>query len=538
MPGRTSLALLLLIAATALMAAPDASARSKCKKGERAVEKGTPAYSGPGLGFGVTHVFPAERCVPMLRTTEDGSFALVPVDAGRVGWVALGIVDADLSEDEEAEPRPVEQPYEVLALRAMSLRAQPRFDGQVLKALAAKEKLRVTGTSPDGLWLYVETSDGKGPKGWVSRYQTAATLPEADSPPRAGEKPWVIRGPTTTATPIPPPPEGSAASARADAEGNDAKPGEDTADTPGGEGGVAPVNGEGADGALPPAGVSAEARRLVGRGHEIGFAVSVGQWSQRYLSDAQNDPFYKYELSSTGPAVTLGYAFRDDFPLVADARLDFGLFGFEAVPPGGNAPVYTSVFSTGLAAHLGWRLHGDEDVDLEAGAGVGGHLVWVGDLDVGGQRVDAFTPGLYLDALRPYVAARARLGGGDFGLVSLEAAVPLGAYLMVYDPGTKYLEDYKDIPIGDAPKLPRPGDEPADPNATPEPPILHPAVGVEARLRYALPLGDTIRLRAGFALGVRQTFLSGPGVRVRGIYTEATNIDLLGSLDLGVDFSF
>lgn len=535
MPGRSTLALLLLIAATVLAASPEASAQRRCKKGERRVTKGTPAYGGPALGFDVTHVFPSARCVPMLRTTEDGQFALVPIDGGRVGWVALGLVEAELSEAKDAAPTPVEEPYEVLALRATSLRAQPRFDARVLKAIDAKDKLRVTGTSPDGLWLFVEPPKGKGAKGWVSRYQTATELPAADSAPSAGSTPWVIRGPTTTATPVEPPPASleKAAAEKSAEEGEE--PADGAREDEAGEGGEGPADGEGAPKVAPD---ESGEPRLLGRGQELSFAVSVGQWSQRYLSDAQNDAFYKYDLSSTGPATSFAYAYRGDFPLVAELRLDLGLYGFELVPPGATAPVYTSVFTTGLAAQLGWRLHGDEVVDLEAGLGTGGSLVWMGDLEVGGQRVDVFTPGLYLDAIRPYVAARTRLAGGTLGLVSLEAAIPLGGYLMVYDPGATYLEQYKNVPISDVPKLPRPGEEAGDADGTPEPPLLHPAVGVEARLRYALPLGDTVRLRAGFALGVRQAFLKGPGVRVSGIYTEATNIDLLGSFDLGADFSF
>lgn len=520
---RSPLALFLLIAAVLLGAAPDASARrASCKRGERRVVKGTAAYGGPALGFEVSYVFPATRCVAVLRTTEDGSFALVPIDDGRVGWVAAGLVEADLSEDKGAKPTPVTSPYDVLALRATSIRRQPRFDARVVTTVDAKQKLKVTGTSPDGLWLFVEA---KGGEGWVSRYQTARELPSAESTPSAGDAPWVIRGPTTTATPVAPPKASLENAAAADAQEGDTSAGEAADEGKRGapDAVAAPVDGS---------------ARWLGRGQEVSFAVSLGQWSQRYLSDAQNDAFYKYDLSSTGPAATLAYAYRGDFPVVADVRLNLGLFGFDLVPPGAADPVYTPVFVTDLAAHVGWRLHGDAHVDVEAGVGAGTALVWIGDLEVAGDRVDAFTPGLYLDALRPYVAARTRLAGGDLGLVSLEAAIPLGGYLMVYDPGSKYLEDFKDVPIVDAPKPPRPGDEDADPDAEVEPPVLHPALGVEARLRYALPLGDVVRLRASLALGVRQAFIGGPGVRASGIYTEATNIDFLGSFDLGADFSF
>lgn len=519
MLARSPLALLLLIAAV-LFGAPEAGARKACKRGERRVVKGTAAYGGPALGFDVTHVFPSSRCVEVLRTTADGSFALVPIGGGRVGWVAAGLVEADLSEEKGAEPTPVAEPYEVLAVRATSIRRQPRFDARVVATVQAKDKLRVTGTSPDGLWLFV---DGKAGEGWVSRYQTARELPAAESAPSAGAEPWVIRGPTTTATPVAPP-QAALEKAQADDEPPEGAP--DAAP---------PREGAPSEGA-PPALVE-DGARLLGRGQEVSFAVSVGQWSQRYLSDARNDAFYKYDLSSTGPAATLAYAYRGDFPLVGEVRLDLGLFGFDLTPPGAAEPVYTQVMTADLAAQLGWRLHGDEIVDVEAGLGTGMALFWIGDLEVAGTRVDAFTPGLYLDALRPYVAARTRLAGGDLGLVSLEAAVPLGGYLMVYDPGTKYLEDFKDVPIVDVPKPPRPDAE-GDPDEEVEPPLLHPAVGVEARLRYALPLGDVVRLRASFALGVRQAFISGPGVRASGIYTEATNIDVLGSFDLGADFSF
>ncbi len=516
-----SLALPLLLCLAVTSAATEADARrSQCKKRERRVVKGSAAYGGPALGFEVTYVFPSSRCVDVLRTTADGSFALVAIEDGRVGWVATGLVEADLSEEKGAKPAPVASPYEVLAVRDTSLRKHPRFDARVLTTVHAKAKLQVTGTSPDGLWLYVES---KGEQGWVSRYQVAVALPAEKSPPTAGDGAWTIRGPRAGAAPP------RASVERAQAEGGDEK----------GDGGKQ----EGAlpdDGSAAPADAAAAAAgpRLLGRGQEISFAISVGQWSQTYASDAQGDAFYKYDLSSTGPAGTLSYAYRGDFPLVADAQLNLGLFGFDLAPPGapGEDPIYTSVFHAALAAHVGWRLHGDEIVDVEAGLGSGLSVVWIGDIEVAGTRVDAFTPGVYLDAVRPYVAARTRLAGGALGLVSLEAAVPLGGYLMVYDPGTKYLDDYDGVPVLDVPKPRHPDAEAADGEA--EPPVMHPAVGVEARLRYAFPLGDVVRLRASLGIGARQAFIGGPGVRASGIYTEATNIDFLGSFDLGADFSF
>lgn len=527
LPLRSPLALIFLLT-VAVTASSEAEARKqRCKSGDRRVVKGTAVYGGPGLGFDVTYVFPGSRCVKVLRSTDDGSFALVPIADGRVGWVAAGLVEADLSEKKGAEPVAVASPYDVIALRATSVRRQPRFDAFVVSTAGPQDTLKVTGTSPDGLWLYVEM---KGAKGWVSRYQTGTELPKPDSAPTAGSGAWTLREPSASSTPpLTPPPKASLAKdTKATKAASDDK--EREGESPGGK----PAEEEGgADDDVLVLGSGP----LLGRGHEVSFAISLGQWSQRYLSDAQGDAFYKYELGSTGPAGTMSYAYRGDLPLVGELRVGAGLYGFDLVPPGAADPVYTPVFTAELAAQVGWRLHGDETVDVEAGLGTGGALVFIGDLVVSDGRVDAFTPGIYLDAVRPYVAARSRLAGGDLGLVSLEAAVPLGAYVMLYDPGTKYLDDYKDAPIVDVPKPPRADAEAVD-DAGVDPPVLHPAVGVEGRLRYALPLGDVVRLRASFGLGVRQAFITGPGVRVNGIYTEATNIDVVGSFDLGADFGF
>lgn len=520
---RSPLALLVLLT-VAVTASSEADARKqRCKSGDRRVVKGTAVYGGPGLGFDVTYVFPGSRCVNVLRSTDDGSFALVPIADGRVGWVAAGLVEADLSEEKGAEPVAVASPYDVIALRATSVRRHPRFDAFVVSTAAPKATLKVTGTSPDGLWLYVET---KGAKGWVSRYQTGTELPKQDSAPTAGSGAWTLRAPSASSTP---PPKASLAK---DTKATKAASDDDESEGERGDG-EPPAREGGTDDDVP----ALASGPLLGRGQEISFAISLGHWSQRYLSDAQGDAFYKYELGSTGPAGTLSYAYRGDFPLVGELRVGAGLYGFDLVPPGAAEPVYTPVFTADVTAQVGWRLHGDEIVDVEAGLGTGGALVFISDLLVDDTPVDAFTPGLYLDAVRPYVAARSRLAGGDLGLVSLEAAVPLGAYVMLYDPGTKYLDDYKDAPIVDVAKPPRPDAEAVD-DGDVEPPVLHPAVGVEGRLRYALPLGDVVRLRASFGLGVRQAFITGPGVRVNGIYTEATNIDVVGSFDLGADFGF
>src|SRR5690606_12847373 len=149
---------------------------------------------------------------------------------------------------------------------------------------------------------------------------------------------------------------------------------------PDGEGSGSDDDGKGDEGASdvvsdPMAPASAA---LLGRGQEVSFAISVGQWSQRYLSDAQNDPYCQYALSSTGPAGTLSYASRGDFPVVADVRLSGGVFGFDLVAPGASEPSYTSVFTAELAAHVGWRLHGDEIVDVEAGVGSRASVIWAG----------------------------------------------------------------------------------------------------------------------------------------------------------------
>jgi hypothetical protein len=506
----------------ALAAPGEAEARRKaprrgqapCMEGQREVLPQTPAYGGPGLGFEVSHVFEGRVCAKVLRTTGDGKFSLVEVGAGRVGWVATGLVEVELSEAKGSKAALLEEPKTLVAMRSLALLRQPRFDAKANAVVDKGSELLVTGRSPDGLWWFVKANKDEG---WVSRYQVREALPEAGAAPSAGSGAWVVR-------PLAPPKDPPAAAVQKAVENQTEATALDEA------GPVLDEDGE-AQVALP-------APRLLGRGHEVSFAVRFGTWSQRYLSDAQNDPFYRYDLESTGPAGALSYAFRGDSRLVGEVAAQAGLFGFNLKPPGEAEPVYTSVVTAQLHGQLGWRLYGDADLDLEAGAGAGLGLVWINDLEVAGRTVDAFTPGLYLDVLRPYVAARSRLGGGTFGLVSFEATVPLGAYAMVYDPGQKYLDDKPPVFDPSSPPVLTEPDGDAKPLKDREPPILHPAIGLEGRVRYAFPFGDVVRLRLGAGLAVRQVFLTGPGVRVRGVYTEATNLDVMGSVDLGMDFGF
>lgn len=529
----TSLKRALLLAFTTVLAttfvAEDAHARkrrgrARCKKGERRVEADMPVFGGPGLGYETTHVFNKRTCVRVFRTTPDGTFALVAIDKGRVGWVATGQVEASLSEAEDAKPSDLEEPVERFVVRATPLRATPRFDGKVVVTVPAKTQVKATQGSPDGLWLWVTH---KKKSGWLSRYQLVDELPKEGSSPTAGKGAWVVREPELAK----PPPAASVAKAREP----DEKKGEGAAK---GEGEDAAVDGDGSP-AAPPS-------RLLGRGHEIAFGVVIGSWSQRYLSDAYDDPLGRYDLGSTGPALKLSYGFRGQFPVTFDLRFVGGLYGFNMVVPDAQTGefvnddvIYTPVFHGGLGLAVGVRLYGDDLVDVETGLGTGGHTIWIADLvDAGGDRLDAFTPGFYWDIARPHVSARTRLGGGEFGMASIEVGVPVGLYAMVYDPGGKWWDNKNDFPVVDQLRPPRAGeDPPVDPNDV-EPPILHPFVGVEGSFVYSFRLGESFQLDLGANLGVRQAFIGGPGVRAFGVYTQATNIDVLGGLTLGGTFGF
>jgi hypothetical protein len=528
------LALCLCVTAS-LVFAGDADARKKrgkkrCKRGQRFVEGGTPAYGGPGLGFETIHTFGNDGCVRVFRSTEDGRFSLVVTGKERAGWVATGQVESSLSSDDDAKPTKLEEARDVVVVRDTPLRAKPRFDARAVTTLKQGTKLNVTEGSPDGLWFWVVQG---GKKGWLSRYQTAGEMPAKGSTPSAGSGGWIVRPGDTEPTPPP-----VAAIEKAKAAADKPKEGDKPAEGDGAEGenvegeGEGAKTAEGAEGEVAPA-----TAKLIGRGHEISFAVTIGSWNQSYSSDAYEDPFYKYDLSSTGPAMQLAYAMRTDLPFLLDVRAGFGIFGFDLVLPGDNEPIYTPVIAADLGLAAGWRLYGDALVDVEAGVGSGLDIVWVSDLYDGNTLIDAFTPGFYIDALRPHVAARTRLGGGSLGLVTVEAGLPLGFYAMLYDPGGKYLDEFGNVPVVDQPRPPRLEEEPVD-DGDVEPPIVHPSLGVEGRFTYGLPLGDVVRLELGGSLGVHQAFIGGPGVRAAGIYTAATNVDVVGGLHLGGAFSF
>lgn len=529
--------------------APGVEAKKpRCKKKERWVEAGAPVLGGPGLGFETVAVTKASACVRVLRATPDGSFALISIEKERVGWVATGLVDAQLSEDEKAEPVVVEGAKPVKALLEAALREAPRIDAKATGVVKQGADLEVKGRSPDGLWLYVEA---RKEKGWIPRYQTAESVPEAGAAPSAGTGAWAVRS-TTTANAEPAPDKKAEKTAKkagkkTEKKGRDEKSSDEKEGVT--DGGAATDAGA-LDGEPAP-----RTGPLLGRSQDLSIAVTpVAHWGQRYLSNAQNDPFYKYDLSSVGGGGAVGYAYRGDFPLVVDARLAFGMFGFDITAPGPDGQplaYYRSVATVDTSAAVGWRLVGSETVDVEASAGVGLSAVWLDGLDDGAGNIvtPAFTPGLYLHLLRPSVTTRSRLGGGDLGLLVLEAALPIGAYLMLDDPGDRYLQGAcVDPPTVQPPGgTQRPGDVPPDPAANPKPvgcngddapPLFHLGFGAEGKVRYLYPLGDLLRFETTAGVEVRQALIAGPGVRVKGAYSEATNIDVTAGVTVGLDFAF
>lgn len=528
---RSSTRALSLCLAACGFAAPGALAakgQEPCEGNNVLVQKDAAAYAGPGFGHSVRYRFDRSRCVKVLRRSPDGAFLLVVSAPETALWVpSPGGSPADDTAAGDP-PLQVETPFAVVVTQDAALYSEPRLRATVITTLEPATTMTVQGTSSDGQWWYGEA---QGQRGWLPKAQTAPELPAAGQSPSAGTAPWVAppldvtadrTAPTTTVGSVDPMESGDTRLA----EGSAAEGGAVRATDPTGVLGVPP------------------------RARRPGLTVALGAstWSQRYRSDAQNDPYHRYELSSTGGELQLSYGWRGDFPLVVDVRALLGGFGFDFTAAGQSATSYVPVGWLELSSRVGARLYGDPWVDVEAGFEFGASAVWITDLIVDGAVVPAFTPGVYLDALKPTLRAVSRLDGGRHGIVTLEASLPVGYYVMVYDPAL--LSD--ELPaVQDQLRLDEGSADPGADNAAPatEAPYLHPFVGVTVSGAYGFAVGDTLQLFLAGHSGLRQAFITGPGRRVLpsvdadpstawdAIYTEASNVDLFAGVSLGGSFA-
>ncbi|MFZ9889414.1 MAG: hypothetical protein ACO3JL_18115 [Myxococcota bacterium] len=520
-----AVSLWLVASGVAAQGAYGAKPTARCEDGQTLVQQGEVAYAGPGFGHAVRYRFDRTRCVKVLRRSSDGGFLLVE----SAGETALWVADpADPSEQGAAaseEAVPFDPSFVVVVTQDAALYRAPKLRASAITTLEPATTLTVLGASADGQWWY---GDAQGQRGWVPKAHTAAELPAAGQTPSAGSRPW--RAPALDETaPAPPVAATDDGEPLVVVEGG-AAANEQLIEEPASE--------------MTSLAVSLDAPPRARRPH-LTVALGASTWNQRYLSDAQNDPYHRYALSSTGGHLHVGYGWRGDLPLVVDVRATVGGYGFDFAAAGPAPPSYGPVGWVELSTLVGARLYGDPWVDVEAGLDLGATAVWITDLIVDGVVVPAFTPGVYLDAIRPTVRAVSRLDEGRQGVISFEASLPAGFYLMVYDPallpeeisGVKdqlRLDDTNAVAIGEQ---------------SAEAPYVHPFVGVTVSGSYGFDLGDTLHLSLAGHGGVRQAFIAGPGRRVSpdtdadpsmawdGIYTEASNVDLFAGISLGGRFS-
>jgi hypothetical protein len=514
----------------------------------------TPVFGGPGLGFDVIRVVDKEACMRILSTTEDGSFLLVELAENKAGWVASGTVDSALSASADGAV-PAEGTF--VAVRELVLRAAPRFDASVVGAsLAPRAPVTRKAVSVDGQWfLVVEPGEG-GKEGWVPKYHVALAMPEEGAPAAAtSTEGWgaarLARKPASALTPPPATPPTTTPARQPDASITDptvpttnAEPAttvEPNAPAPATDGmkeGEAPASEPSVEIAPTPA--------LLGRTQELSVTFGYRYWLQSYTSDAQQDPYFKYELSAPiGFGLSLDYGWRGELPVVVDVRAQLGFNAYETLHI--DNAIY-SVVGTQLSVwpRVAWRLHGNEIVDVDAGLtmGLDGLMNYTILLD---DTTSSTLSGFYFGA-GPSIAARSRLGGGEWGLLVMEASIPVGGYTMVPDPGARYTEyaQGKEDVLGDPGlvyaevKPPLEGEGGTD-APTPGTPLtdganpLHLMVGADGRVRYMYAFSSLWRVECGGAFTVRQALIAGPGRR-NGSYSEAANIDMMLSLFAGVSF--
>jgi len=542
----------LLVVALSVGAPRGASADEKkpCEAGARAVVARTPVFGGPGLGFEVVSVVESDACMRILSTTDDGTFQLVELAENKAGWVTTGTVDSALTSVVETA---IATDGAFLTVRELVLRETPRFDALVVgAALPAGAKVTRRQTTADGQWYQVATDAKEPVVGWVPKYQVAQALPESGAKAAAtSTEGWgaarlgrttLAARPTTTTAPADP----ASDSAKPDdtkPNPSDATPKEGVAQPEEAKSSPTSVPSPSTTDVLPAPTTPAE---FLGRTQELSIGVGYRYWLQSYTSDAQQDPFFKYEVSTpAGFGLTLDYGWRGDLPLVVDVRASLGVSLYRHLHTDGV--LYTAIGTqTSLWPRVAWRLHENGLVDVDAGISFGGDGLWNYSILLESPTSSTIT-GFYLGA-GPSIAARSRLSGGEWGLLIMEASIPVGGYTMFPDPGATYTE----YASGKAGVQGDPGLVYAElrPQNTEDPPVddvapgtaytdgaipLHLMVGADGRVRYVYAFTPLLRVEVGGAFTVRQAFIAGPGRR-NGSYSEAANIDMAVTGFAGVNF--
>lgn len=296
-----------------------------------------------------------------------------------------------------------------------------------------------------------------------------------------------------------------------------------------------------------PAAVGATTGPVLGRTQEAFFHFGYRYWQENYLSDASNDAFYKYDW--VAPALidlSGGYSFRGDFPLTVDVLASVAVGGglHPAVLPGDKPGVFfpdpagdpTPLIAGQLhfQPRVGWRLFETANVDVDAGGGLSLDALINYTMSPLSPPPVIILSGIYA-GIGPSLVARSRLGdGGRFGLVVIEAQIPLGLYAMFPDPGAIYANLPPAEQTIEVPPLAGSADLPSDPGlALP----VHLAAGVDGRLRYQYAFTNLLRVEALAGVIVRQAAIAGPGYRT-GAYSKATNVDVMANLGFGMTFGF
>lgn len=516
-----------------------------CPAGQRRVEPGTTVYGGPGLGFKVIELIDKSECRFVRESTQDGSFSLIELSEARVGWVATGLVDVLLNENDSALPTRIEREERVILLDT-GMRVAPRVDATATRILPKGTSVVLEGESSNGLWVLVSAA---GVRGWIPRYQSAVAIPKPGDSPAATSGPWHVREgyvpPLTAESPGPAKNEQSVATAA-----------ESPTNAQSVEGGASAENqnaGGSRDNAaeadwLEDDGIGAMASSSLpslGRAVEISLGGGPSQWSQGYLSDAQNDPLYRYQLASTGFEGAMQVIWRGHFPLSVGAGFYGGGYGFQAAAEGidADANAYRNAAVLGGSLDVGWRLTSTRDFDVESALGVGFQMNWIDALaDENGTPITALVSSLHLQALRPSVAVRRRLDEGRWGQVYLQIAMPISVFSMLGEPGPEanYIAARQNQGLNPPLNNEKAGAGPDEAltNVEAQASTSHLGVGVEGRARYSFPLTSFLYVYGDASLRVVQAWIEGPGLRWKGAYSVANQSDMVGALQAGFTMTF
>lgn len=489
----------------------------------------SPVLGGPGLGFETVVVIEKAACFKVLQTSPDGSFALVQLEPQKAGWIATGLVDATLSNPEDAKEVPVDGDVTRVLIREQAVRVSPRFDAEAGEILPANSTVNVEAKSADGQWFRVSSKTKAGEvKGWIIRFATAEKAVEEGAKPTAGSGAWTVgQAPKVTADSVAPDDDTAPKAKKIPPKKKGDESKAEKAETKGDK--QSEDDDENA--------VAANMSPVIGRMSAVYFGLLAPNiWVEQYRSDAVGDVYHAYDIQSLGAGFYAGYSMRSGTnPFVLDIRTSANLNPFFALELGNPEPVLIFAGQGSLETYAGWRIHQTDTVDVDIGLTPAVAGIFNPGFGEQSDVAGAFASNIYLDILRPTVAAHSRMGGA--GMMALEVSATVGTMLFLPDPGATY----QDTNANDRPPLPVIGQPPVngeDPieadDIEPALPV-HLAVGANGRIRYAYPMTDSLLLDVGAALGVRQAIVRGPGLRT-GAYLQANQVDVNASIFAGITF--